>query len=81
MTRLIKKIANLDLNGGVAVLDWFSRFVVSWAVDDTLELPFVLDATQRALAQATPDIWKSFSCACGAPPRMKMRILSAPACH
>ena len=56
-------ITYVRMRGGwmylVAVLDWFSRFVVSWAVDDTLELPFVLDATQRALAQATPEIWNS----------------------
>jgi putative transposase len=43
----------------VAVLDWFSRYVVSWALDQTLEMPFVLDAVQRALAQATPVIWNS----------------------
>ncbi|RRR74489.1 MAG: IS3 family transposase [Candidatus Viridilinea halotolerans] len=43
----------------VAVLDWYSRYVISWALDDTLELPFVLDAVDRALAIATPDIWNS----------------------
>ncbi len=43
----------------VAVLDWFSRYVVSWAMDDTLELPFVLDAVQQALSLATPQIWNS----------------------
>jgi putative transposase len=43
----------------VAVLDWFSRYVISWELDQTLELPFVLQAVQRALAQATPEIWNS----------------------
>jgi putative transposase len=43
----------------VAVLDWFSRYVVSWELDDTLQLPFVLAAVQRALARATPEIWNS----------------------
>ena len=43
----------------VAVLDLYSRYVVSWALDDTLELPFVLDAVTRALAQARPTIWNS----------------------
>ncbi len=43
----------------VAILAWFSRYVVSWALDDTLELPFVLDALQQALHQATPQIWNS----------------------
>ena len=26
----------------VAILDWFSRYVVSWELDQTLEMPFVL---------------------------------------
>lgn len=43
----------------VAVLDWYSRYVVSWELDLTLELPFVLAAVERALAQATPQIWNS----------------------
>lgn len=43
----------------VAVLDWSSRYVVSWELDLTLELPFVLAATTRALTQATPQIWNS----------------------
>jgi putative transposase len=43
----------------VAVLDWFSRYVVSWALDQTLGISFVLDAVQRALAQGTPLIWNS----------------------
>ncbi len=32
----------------VAILDWYSRYVVSWELDQTLELPFVLTAVQRA---------------------------------
>jgi len=43
----------------VVVLDWFSRYVLSWAVDDTLALPFVLDAVGAALQRATPQIWNS----------------------
>jgi putative transposase len=43
----------------VAVLDWHSRYVVSWELDQTLELPFVLDTVDHALAQATPTIWNS----------------------
>lgn len=43
----------------VAVLDWFSRYVVSWELDQTLEMPFVVATVQRALAQATPVIWNS----------------------
>ncbi len=43
----------------VAILDWFSRYVVSWALDDTLEMPFVLDAVSQALDTATPQIWNT----------------------
>jgi putative transposase len=43
----------------VAVLDWYSRYVISWELDQTLEMPFVLAAVQRALAQAQPLIWNS----------------------
>ncbi len=56
-------ITYIRLQGGwiylVAVIDWFSRFVVAWEVDQTLELPFVLLAVDRALKQATPTIWNS----------------------
>jgi putative transposase len=43
----------------VAILDWFSRYVISWELDQTLELPFVLTALERALAQAKPVICNS----------------------
>lgn len=43
----------------VAILDWFSRYVVSWQLDQTLEIGFVLTAMRNALAQATPEICNS----------------------
>jgi putative transposase len=43
----------------VAILDWYSRYVVGWELDQSLELPFVLQAVRRALAQARPVIWNS----------------------
>jgi putative transposase len=43
----------------VAVLDWYSRYVVAWALDQTLELGFVLEAMGAALARATPEICNS----------------------
>lgn len=56
-------ITYIRLHGGwmylVAVLDWFSRYIVSWELDQTLAQPFVMAAVQRALAQATPLIWNS----------------------
>jgi putative transposase len=43
----------------VAVIDWYSRYIVSWQLDDTLEMPFVLTAVRSALRQAKPVIWNS----------------------
>jgi|SRR5450755_796315 len=43
----------------VALLDWYSRYVLSWEVDMTLEMPFVLSTVKRALAQAVPVICNS----------------------
>lgn len=43
----------------VAILDVYTRYIISWALDDTLELPFVLDATYQALTQARPEICTS----------------------
>lgn len=43
----------------VAVLDWFSRLVLSWALDQTLEMGFVMEAVETALSQGKPDIWNS----------------------
>jgi len=43
----------------VAILDWFSRYVVSWALSDTIEIAFVLEAVEHALTLATPAIWNS----------------------
>jgi putative transposase len=43
----------------VAILDWHSRYVVSWELDQTLELPFVLSAVERAFEHASPTILNS----------------------
>lgn len=43
----------------VAFMDWFSRYVVSWELSDTLETDFVLKALHRALSLAVPDIVNS----------------------
>jgi putative transposase len=40
----------------VAVMDWFSRFVLSWALSLTLELEFCLEALRRALRWGRPEI-------------------------
>jgi putative transposase len=43
----------------VAILDWYSRYVVSWELDQTMQQAFVAEALQRALAQAVPQICNS----------------------
>ena len=40
----------------VAFIDWFSRYVVSWRLSDSLEQSFCLEALDEALAAATPEI-------------------------
>jgi putative transposase len=56
-------ITYIRLNRGwmylVAILDWYSRYVISWELDQSLEMPFVLAAVDRALETATPQIWNS----------------------
>lgn len=43
----------------VAVMDGYSRYIVSWELDQTLEIDFVLKAGKTALSQAKPEIWNS----------------------
>ncbi len=43
----------------VALLDWFSRYVVAWQLSPTLHLEFCLENLERALAEATPEIHNS----------------------
>ena len=40
----------------VAVIDWFSRYVVAWELSDTMESGFCITAMERALHTAVPDI-------------------------
>jgi putative transposase len=43
----------------VAILDWFSRYVVSWELSLTLEADFCVRALERALEEARPQIFNS----------------------
>ena len=43
----------------VAVMDWFSRYELSWGTSITMDVGFCLEAFERALDVATPDIFKS----------------------
>ena len=43
----------------VAVMDWFSRFVLSWELSSTLDTGFCLTALNRALEHARPLIFNT----------------------
>lgn len=43
----------------VAILDWFSRYVLSWAVSNTRDGRFGLDALEQALWRAKPEVCNS----------------------
>ena len=43
----------------VAIIDWFSRYVLSWELSDSMEIDFVLNACQKALDKAVPEIMNS----------------------
>ena len=56
-------ITYLPMHGGflylVAVMDWFSRFVLSWELSNTLETGFCLAALEAAFRFGQPEIWNS----------------------
>jgi putative transposase len=43
----------------VAILDWYSRYVLSWELSNTLDGAFCLLALEHALAQAQPEIFNT----------------------
>lgn len=43
----------------IALLDWFSRYVIAWQVSETLELPFCLENLEQALQINKPEIHNS----------------------
>jgi putative transposase len=43
----------------VAIMDWFSRYVLSWRLSNTLEVSFCLEALEEALAHGRPEIFNS----------------------
>lgn len=43
----------------MAILDWFSRYVVAWRISPTLETNFCLEALADAFEITTPDIWNT----------------------
>jgi putative transposase len=43
----------------VAVMDWYSRYVLSWSLSTTLESWFCVEALRRALAVGRPEIFNT----------------------
>jgi len=56
-------ITYIPMHGGflylVAVIDWFSRFVLSWELSNTMETGFCLAALDAAFRYGKPDIFNS----------------------
>ena len=43
----------------VAIIDWYSRYVIAWELSNTLDIDFCLRVQERAYALATPEIFNS----------------------
>jgi putative transposase len=43
----------------VAVMDWYSRYVISWELSNTLDSDFCVSALRRALLKGCPSIFNS----------------------
>jgi putative transposase len=56
-------ITYIRLRGGfaylTAVMDWASRYVLSWELSNTLDVAFCVEALDRALAISKPEIFNS----------------------
>ena len=56
-------ITYVRLAGGcvylVAVIDWFSRYVLSWAVSITMDVTFCVEALEQALQHGQPEIFNT----------------------
>jgi len=56
-------ITYVPMHGGflylVSLMDWFSRFVLSWELSNTMETGFCLAALEAAFRFGQPEIWNS----------------------
>jgi putative transposase len=56
-------ITYIRLHGGfvylVAIIDWFSRYVLAWELSNTLDAGFCLAALEEALGRSQPDIFNT----------------------
>jgi putative transposase len=42
-----------------AVMDWYSRYVLSWRLSNTLEVEFCLEALEEALSRGCPEVFNT----------------------
>jgi len=43
----------------VAIIDWFSRYVLSWKLSNTMDMRFCVDALEEALQTGEPEIFNT----------------------
>jgi putative transposase len=43
----------------VAIMDWYSRYVISWRLSNTMDTQFCIEALQEALTKGCPEIFNS----------------------
>ena len=43
----------------VAIMDWYSRYVLAWRLSNTLEVGFCVDALEEALGKGKPEIFNT----------------------
>lgn len=56
-------ITYIKLNGGfaycTAIIDWYSRYVITWRVSNTLDTRFCIEALEKALESGRPEIFNT----------------------
>lgn len=74
-------ITYIRLRGGfvylVAVLDWYSRYVLAWELSNSLEVSFCVAVLERALAQERPEIFNTDQGAQFTSPQFQAPLLRA----
>jgi transposase InsO family protein len=41
----------------VAIMDWYSRYVLAWRLSNTLDADFCVEALEEALRKGKPDVF------------------------
>lgn len=74
-------ITYIPIEGGffylVAIMDLFSRYILAWELSNSLEIQFCLDALERALGKAHPEIFNSDQGSQFTSPQFTKKLLSA----